>query len=144
MGKLNRRMTSTRFMQLYGKILKPNGLIHLKTDSNFMFGYTQAMIGENGLPVVFQTDDLYHSGYVDDILKIQTFYERQWLARGLNIKYIKFEYQPPAQWIEPDSEFEPDDYRSFGRNNFKPILKAIQQKIENECEKSTSRPFTDN
>jgi tRNA (guanine-N7-)-methyltransferase len=122
MSKLNRRMTSTRFMQLYGEILESNGLVHLKTDSNFMFCYTKAMIEANNLPVLFQTDDLYHSGYADDILKIQTFYEQQWLARGLNIKYIKFEYQPPTQWTEPDIEIEQDEYRSFGRHNSQQIV----------------------
>ena len=36
------------------------------------------------------TEDLYHSGMADEILSIKTYYEQQWLDRGLNIKYIKF------------------------------------------------------
>lgn len=110
-------MTSTRFMKLYRQILADNGIIHLKTDSNFMYTYTCRMVEENALPVLFQTDDLYHSALVDDILKIQTYYEQQWLARGLNIKYIKFECQQRDNWIEPEIEIEKDDYRSFGRSN---------------------------
>lgn len=117
MSKVNKRMTSTRFMRLYRQILKNDGIIHLKTDSNFMFTYTRAMVKENHLPVLFETDDLYHSGLVDDILKIQTFYEQQWLARGLDIKYIKFECSERDNWIEPDVEVEKDSYRSFGRSN---------------------------
>lgn len=117
MNKTNRRMTSTRFMKLYGNILNDEGIVHLKTDSNFMYTYTSEMIKENNLSVLEQTEDLYHSGMVDDILKIQTFYEQQWLARGLNIKYLKFRYNNLENWIEPDIEIEHDSYRSFGREN---------------------------
>lgn len=117
MNKVNKRMTSTRFMKLYGNILNDEGIIHLKTDSNFMYTYTSAMVKENKLPVLEQTDDLYHSDITDDILKIQTFYEQQWLARGLHIKYLKFNYNNMADWIEPDIEIEQDPYRSFGREN---------------------------
>ncbi|MDR1091789.1 MAG: tRNA (guanosine(46)-N7)-methyltransferase TrmB [Prevotella sp.] len=117
MNKVNKRMTSTRFMKLYCQILSDDGIIHLKTDSNFMFTYTCAMVKENDLPVLFETDDLYHSEPADDILGIQTFYEQQWLARGLNIKYIKFECPDKDNWTEPEIEIEKDDYRSFGRSN---------------------------
>jgi len=117
MNKVNKRMTSTRFMKLYRQILSDDGIVHLKTDSNFMYTYTTAMIKENALPVLFETDDLYKSGLVDDILKIQTFYEQQWLARGLNIKYLKFGCPARDSWKEPDIEIEKDDYRSFGRSN---------------------------
>lgn len=118
MKKNTKRMTSTRFMQLYSQFLASNGIIHLKTDSNFMYTYTSEMIKANNLPVSFQTDDLYHSGLDDKILSICTFYEQQWLARGLNIKYVKFVLPASQQnWIEPDVEIEKDDYRSFGRNN---------------------------
>lgn len=61
MTKVNKRMTSTRFMKLYRKFLKPEGVIHLKTDSNFMFTYTSAMVDTNELPVLFRNDDLYAS-----------------------------------------------------------------------------------
>lgn len=128
MNKVNRRMTSTRFMQLYGQFLGGERLIHLKTDSNFMFRYTQEMIKENNLPSLFHSDDLYNSGYADDILKIQTFYEQQWLARGLNIKYIKFRYEDRPDWIEPDIEIELDSYRSFGRNNLSSLLQESRMK----------------
>lgn len=117
MNKVNKRMTSTRFMKLYREILSDNGIIHLKTDSNFMYTYTSEMVKANNLPVLFETDDLYHSGLADDILKIQTFYEQQWLARGLNIKYIKFECPQRDNWVEPDIEIEKDPYRSYGRSN---------------------------
>ncbi|NDW10274.1 tRNA (guanosine(46)-N7)-methyltransferase TrmB [Dysgonomonas sp. 520] len=117
MNKVNKRMTSTRFMKTYRQILKPQGIVHLKTDSNFMFTYTSAMVAENKLPVLFETNDLYHSGLVDDVLNIQTHYEQQWLSRGLTIKYLKFECLDREQWIEPEVEIEQDPYRSYGREN---------------------------
>ena len=117
MKKVTKRMTATNFMAQYQGFVKPKGLIHLKTDSNFMFTYTCEMIKANGYKVEFKTDDLYHSDIVDDILGIKTYYESQWLARGLTIKYIKFELAPREQFIEPDVKIEPDDYRSFNRHS---------------------------
>lgn len=116
MNKVRKRLTSTRFMELYRQILSTDGIIHLKSDSNFMFTYTRLMVEANQLPTVICTDDLYHSDYVDPILAIKTFYEQQWLERGLNIKYIKFVCEQRENWIEPDVEIEFDSYRSFHRN----------------------------
>jgi tRNA (guanine-N7-)-methyltransferase len=115
MAKVNKRMTSTRFMQLYSRILKENGIIHLKTDSPFMYTYTNAMIRANRFPVEIETDDLYNSGLVDEILSIQTFYEQQWLSRGMTIKYIRFVCKAQSSYIEPEVEIAPDAYRSFNR-----------------------------
>lgn len=125
MNKVNKRMTSTRFMKLYRKILKSDGIIHIKTDSNFMFTYTSEMVKVNELPVHFCTDDLYHSDLDDIVLQIQTFYEQQWLARGLNIKYLKFQCSDRVDWIEPDIEIEQDSYRSYSRNNSQVLNKPV-------------------
>ena len=74
------------------------------------------MIEHNHLPVDFMTDDLYHSGLADDILSIRTYYEQQWLDRGLSIKYIKFRLPHEGVLQEPDVEIELDDYRSYNRS----------------------------
>ena len=116
MKKVNKRLTSCRFMKEYSNILKENGLIHLKTDSNFLYTYTKAMIEENKLEVLFDTDDLYHSDVDSEVLSIQTFYEKQWLSRGLSIKYTKFICPKKDEWTEPDIEIEYDEYRSYSRN----------------------------
>lgn len=116
MKKATKRLTSTYFMERYRRFLVPGGVIHLKTDSNFMFTYTKYMIEANRLPVEFITDDLYHSGMDDDILSIRTYYEQQWLDRGLNIKYIKFCLPHEGVLQEPDVEIELDDYRSYNRS----------------------------
>jgi tRNA (guanine-N7-)-methyltransferase len=115
MNKVRKRLTSTRFMELYRQILTENGVIHLKSDSNFLFTYTRLMVAANGYTVLQCTDDLYHSELVDPILHIKTYYEQQWLNRGLNIKYIKFVCEQREKLIEPDQEIEFDDYRSFHR-----------------------------
>lgn len=116
MKKATKRLTSTFFMERYRKFLKDGGWIHLKTDSNFMFTYTKYMIERNGLPVDVMTDDLYHAGMADEILGIRTYYEQQWLDRGLTIKYIKFRLPQMGELQEPDVEIELDEYRSYNRS----------------------------
>ena len=116
MKKATKRLTSTYFMNRYRRFLVDGGLIHLKTDSNFMFTYTKYMVEHNHLPVEFVTDDLYHSGLADNILSIRTYYEQQWLDRGLNIKYLKFRLSQEGTLEEPDVEIELDDYRSYNRS----------------------------
>lgn len=116
MKKATKRLTSTYFMERYRKFLTDKGIIHLKTDSNFMFTYTRYMIEKNRLPVEVMTEDLYHSGMADEILSIKTYYEQQWLERGLNIKYVKFHLPQEGALQEPEVEIELDEYRSYNRS----------------------------
>lgn len=116
MKKPGKRLTSTRFMKLYRQVLAGEGIIHLKTDSNFMYTYTVEMAKANRYPVPFSTADLYRSGTTDDILSIRTYYEQQWLDRGIPIKYIKFICEERETLTEPDVEIEYDTYRSFNRS----------------------------
>lgn len=119
MKKLRKRLTSTGFMELYRQILKPDGRIHLKTDSNFQYNYTLEMVNANKFELLHQFDDLYHSGWQDPILSIQTFYETQWLNKGLSIKYLSFKLNNNIL-IESDIEIEFDEYRSYNRNKASP------------------------
>lgn len=116
MKKATKRLTSTYFMERYRRFVKPDGIIHVKTDSNFMFTYTKYMIEENQFPVKFITEDLYHAEPDDDILNIKTYYEQQWLDRGLSIKYIKFLLPQATELKEPEAEIELDAYRSYNRS----------------------------
>ena len=112
-----KRLSSTYFMERYRRFLTDNGIIHLKTDSNFLFTYTCYMVERNQLPVELKTSDLYKEqdqAYAE-AASIQTYYESMWLARGLNIKYIKFHLPHEGQLEEPDVEIELDDYRSYHR-----------------------------
>ncbi|MBR4312230.1 MAG: tRNA (guanosine(46)-N7)-methyltransferase TrmB, partial [Bacteroidaceae bacterium] len=78
--------------------------------------YTDAMVKVNELPVEVNTTDLYGSGEADEILSIRTYYEQQWLDRGLSIKYLKFRLIPGQELQEPEIEIELDDYRSYNRS----------------------------
>jgi tRNA (guanine-N7-)-methyltransferase len=120
MKKSRKRLTATNFIESYRKIMAPNGIIYLKSDSNFMYRYTEAMVAENHFEVIRQTDDLYHSEILDEVLSIQTFYEKQWLDRGITIKYLSFRLNHQEPLREPEAEIEKDPYRSFGRSS-KPL-----------------------
>ena len=116
MKKATKRLTSTWFLRRYASFLKTDGIIHLKTDSNFLYTYTNALVKVNNLPTEVNTTDLYHSGQADEILSIRTYYEQQWLDRGLSIKYLKFRLPQGVALQEPDIEIELDDYRSYNRS----------------------------
>lgn len=121
MKKITKRLTSTWFMARYRRFLADGGTIHVKTDSNFLFTYTRFMVEENGFPVEFSTENLYDSLADTDeetkrILGIRTYYEEQWLARGIDIKYIRFRLPHDGDLREPDVEIELDDYRSYNRS----------------------------
>lgn len=126
-----KRLTSTYFMERYRRFLVDGGLIHLKTDSNFLFTYTKEMVKENKLEVEMCTDDLYHATDLDEgtksILGIRTYYESMWLERGLNIKYIKFKLPKDGTLTEPDVEIEYDDYRSYHREGRSGKIKKNQE-----------------
>ena len=118
-----KRLTSTYFMNRYRRFLIDGGLIHLKTDSNFLFTYTTYMVEKNRLPLVLRTNDLYSensefSEYSEfsEAASIQTYYEQMWIDRGLNIKYMKFHLPHEGELVEPDIEIPLDDYRSYRRD----------------------------
>ncbi len=115
MKRTNKRLTAIRFMDLYHTILQPRGVIHLKTDSVFLYQYTQATIEVNNFEIALETDDLYASGLADEILSISTAYEQQWLERGKTIKYLRY-IPHGTNLVEPEVDLEFDDYRSFGRS----------------------------
>lgn len=122
MKKATKRLTSTFFLQRYRHFLADGGTVHLKTDSNFLFTYTRHVVAVNRLPLLFSTDDLYYTlpGEADHavrfILGIHTYYEDQWLDRGLTIKYLKFSLPQQGTLVEPDVEIEMDTYRSYNRS----------------------------
>ncbi|NPA35998.1 MAG: tRNA (guanosine(46)-N7)-methyltransferase TrmB [Chlorobi bacterium] len=115
MKKTRKRMTSTRFLNLYKKILVDNGIIHLKTDSNFMYTYTRELLKVNGIEPEVDEKDLYASGFNEPILSIKTYYENKWLGHGIPIKYLRFRLSRSLELKEPDVDIEYDDYRSAGR-----------------------------
>ena len=122
-----KRLTSTYFLERYRRFLQDGGTIHLKTDSNFLFTYTRLLAEKNGLPLEACTEDLYHDSLLNatasseegchsQLTEIQTYYEQMWLARGLNIRYLRFRLPREGRLEEPDVEIPLDDYRSYHRS----------------------------
>ncbi len=85
------RLTNAVFLEKYRKILVHGGYIHLKTDSEFMHGYTLGLLHGLGHEIVYANHDIYRNeGSPVDVVRIQTFYEKQYLQKDKPITYIKF------------------------------------------------------
>lgn len=85
------RMTNPEFLEKYRKVLKPGGVLHLKTDSEFMHGYTLGLLHGQGHEVLYANHDVYKNSYSpEEVVGIQTFYEKQYLEKGKPITYIRF------------------------------------------------------
>ena len=114
MKKATKRLTSTFFLERYRLVLRDGGLIHLKTDSPFLYTYTREMLRASGIQPNADTADLYAGPALID-LDIRTHYEQQWLDRGLTIKYLQWSLPHLGTLVEPDIDIEPDTYKSYGR-----------------------------
>ncbi len=94
--KPNKRLSSPPFIERYKTILKKTGIIHLKTDSDLLFEYTLEEINNHGYQLLFSTQNLYteidqvENSSMQEILKIQTHYEKLFSRKGNTIKYLKF------------------------------------------------------
>ena len=89
----SKRFTSPEFISRYRKLLKPGGIIHLKTDSDLFYTYTLEVISESSHELLYNNSDLYANPSdpeVKDVVDVQTHYEKIWLSQGLTIKYLRF------------------------------------------------------
>ena len=85
------RLTNSEFLQRYKKVLKPDGIMNLKTDSEFMHGYTLGLLHGEGHEVIYANHNVYENhGAPEVVTAIQTFYEQQYLEKGKPITYIQF------------------------------------------------------
>ncbi|HLT33744.1 MAG TPA: tRNA (guanosine(46)-N7)-methyltransferase TrmB [Aquaticitalea sp.] len=85
------RMTNSDFLQRYKKIIKPEGIIHLKTDSEFMHGYTLGLLHGAGHEVLYANHNVYkQEGSPEEVTSIQTHYESLYLEKNKPITYIRF------------------------------------------------------
>ncbi len=105
--RVKKRLTSPEFLSLYSGFLEPNGYINLKTDSQHLHEYTKANIELNKLPLAESCNDIYGTGYADDVLSIRTRYEGLFLADGFTITYLKFHLEGKTSFESP--EFAPDE-----------------------------------
>ena len=86
------RLTNSNFMSLYKKILKSNGKINLKTDSEFLHGYTLGLIEGMGIDPIFSNHDIYSNNNAPvEALKIKTFYEKKFI-KSKKITFLKFKF----------------------------------------------------
>ena len=122
----NCRLTSPLFLERYRKFLKNGGIVHLKTDSRFLYEYSKAVAEQNGLRILASTNDLYGTGRqdlsdcalrsvagesaIDALFEVQTFYERMFTAQGYKITYLSFVIDHDGPYIHP--EFYSDYWRS--------------------------------
>lgn len=85
------RLTNTEFLQKYKHILKEDGVVNLKTDSEFMHGYTLGLLHGEGHEILHANHHVYKNEYSPkEVIGIQTFYEKQYLEKNKPITYIKF------------------------------------------------------
>ena len=87
------RLTHPVFLERYKQIMKPEGFVHLKTDSEFLHGYTHGILEERNYFVEISNHDIYHPDTLDlpDYLQeITTHYESLFLKEGKKITYMKF------------------------------------------------------
>lgn len=85
------RLTNAEFLKKYNHILKKEGVVNLKTDSEFMHGYTLGLLHGMGHEVIDAHHDIYSNTEApEELTSIQTFYEQQYLEKGKPITYIKF------------------------------------------------------
>lgn len=122
----NCRLTSPLFLERYRKFLKNGGIVHLKTDSRFLYEYSRAVAEQNNLKILARTDDLYGTGRadlsdcalrsvagesaIDALFEVQTFYERMFTAQGYRITYLSFVIDHEGPYLHP--EFDSDYWRS--------------------------------
>ena len=137
-GSENARLSSPLFLERYRKFLKPGGIVHLKTDSRYLYEYTRAVCKVNDLQVLVYGTDIYREGMfipepslrdpsrpdgwlppscvaghpflpdMGSVLQVQTFYEKMFLEMGLPITYMAFVIDHEGPYAFPGEAFDHD------------------------------------
>ena len=116
-GSENSRLTSPLFLRRYSHFLKPGGIVHLKTDSRFLYEYTRSVIRANDLEVLASGTDIYSEPLdvpagveneletilpdIKAVYQVQTFYETMFLKMGLPITYLAFRLGERKEFAYP-------------------------------------------
>ncbi|MCU0354588.1 MAG: tRNA (guanosine(46)-N7)-methyltransferase TrmB [Cytophagales bacterium] len=87
-----RRLTHPRYLEMYKKLLRPGGLVHLKTDSPLLFEYTMEVLQQTPVTDLQYTTDLYHSDLLPLHHGIRTHYERIFTGKGFTVNYLQFRF----------------------------------------------------
>jgi len=96
--RAKKRLTSEQFLQLYARILAPNGRIHLKTDSLELYAYTQQEVKRIGGTIHFASENIDNILDQFSLLRISTYYERYFREQGKTICYLEFSL--PKHWFQ--------------------------------------------
>lgn len=105
-GRSSKRLTSSAFLNSYRPFLKPDGLVHLKTDSQELFEYTKALLIVNKMEIIWATNDLYKETLPDKILSLKTYYEIKFLEEGKKMTYLSFKLPTNKKIVEPGANNE--------------------------------------
>ena len=126
-GSENARLSSPMFLERYRHFLRPGGIVHLKTDSRYLYEYTQSVCKVNGLNIFAYGYNIYGDGIhisepslcapshkwappvsVDEVTQVQTFYEKMFLEMGLPITYMAFTLDHEGPYVFPEEAFDHD------------------------------------
>lgn len=101
--RARKRLTAPEFLSIYSKFLKKEGYINLKTDSQFLHNYTKTVAEINGLSTIACNNDIYNNpqSLSQELLTIQTTYEKKFLKEGMPITYIKYQLGGKSEFTSP-------------------------------------------
>ena len=116
--KPRKRLTHPCFLERYRRLLASDGIVHLKTDSRLLHYFTLETARCNGLTVLEHNDDIYGTDRADELLSIQTFYEKNFRAQGIPITYLAFRIGGNAPLVEPEWDQQPYEqtYKTLTRS----------------------------
>ncbi len=111
-SKLNKRLTHPKYLRFYKMFLKPNGIVHLKTDSPSLYHFTKKVVEMNNLEVLSDTNDLYNSALYKNELTIKTHYEALNISGSGKIHYISFKIDNVTDKHDKDLKafFKPESF----------------------------------
>jgi len=88
--KVRRRSTHPNFLNHYRKILKDDGIVHLKTDDDMLFEFTMETLEQEKIDIIYADDNIYSKPLYHSDLEVKTAYENMHLRNRKTIKYVKF------------------------------------------------------
>ena len=104
-SRAKKRLTHPRFLRLYQNILKPNGLVHLKTDSPELYHFTRLMAEWYDLNIQDASEDVHARLNNPVEMQIRTHYEKLDIAASKQVYYIRFTL-PEKEISMPDPKLQ--------------------------------------
>lgn len=90
---IKRRLTNSRFLNIYKRLLRPGGYVRFKTDNTGLFDYTlEELQSRNDIEDLQFTHNVYESAFRSECFDIKTKYEMEFASKGETIKYLRFKF----------------------------------------------------